>query len=52
MRLFHELSPQLGCCNVAPRRPHTEQRAFRRSTSDDASAPQRMMKGTSAAATR
>jgi hypothetical protein len=45
-------SPQLGCCNVAPWRPHSEQRAFRRKMSDDASVPQRMTKGTSATAVR
>jgi hypothetical protein len=45
-------SPHDGCCNVAPRRPHAEQRGCLRSTSDDASAPQRITKGTSATATR
>jgi len=45
-------SPQLGCCNVAPRRPHARHRAFRRSTSDDASIPHLIAYGTSATATR
>ena len=31
-------SPQLGCCNVAPFRPHAVHRTCVRSTSDDASA--------------
>src|SRR5262249_10761737 len=33
---------QLGCCNIAPRRPHTEHLACVRSMSDDVSAPQRI----------
>jgi hypothetical protein len=45
-------SPQDGCCKLAPRRPQTVQRAFRRSTSDDASAPHRTTNGTRATATR
>jgi len=36
---------QLGCCSVAPLRPH---RAERRSMSLDTSGPQRMIRGTSA----
>jgi hypothetical protein len=49
---FHPISmpAQLGCCSVAPLRPHIVQRADRRSTSLDASGPQRMISGTKARA--
>jgi hypothetical protein len=42
------LPPQLGCCNVAPLRPHFMQRADRRSMSLDVSAPHRMINGVTA----
>jgi len=37
---------QLGVVNVAPLRPHFEQRAHARSLSLDVSAPQRIISGT------
>jgi hypothetical protein len=43
---------QLGCCNVAPRRPHTVHRACRRNTSDEAFMPHLIAKGAMATGTR